>query len=239
MRYTASALAAASRPVVLTIGRASDRRGLRRLSRWWVRRFRTWEAKPLSVPQMLTLQASREPVAYVVALAVVLRAVLPRRWWYRVTGDPVALILQLGTPVAAGGYGQPEIMAKVLSALVTVPGDPADKSKDTDDPYAALRRAQREHVYGKQQAAAGVSLAHAALVVRAAYGDAWYWNPARWATSDGYAPFALAYLEYLGLDALTARETLAIAHGTTLPQARNASRELEKLRKQAYPVEVS
>ena len=93
MRYTASALAAASRPVVLTIGRASDRRGLRRLSRWWVRRFRTWTAKPISVPQMLTLQASREPVAYVVALAIVLFAVAVltfflARYWAFASREP-------------------------------------------------------------------------------------------------------------------------------------------------------
>ena len=225
MRYTAATLSAAARPVVLTIGRVSDRRAWRWLSRWWVRHCRTWHAKPLSVPQMLTLQAAgRDPLQYVLALVPVLRDVLPFRWWYRVVGDPVRLLLAL----------PPTLLQAVLKALVTVPGTDRDVSQE-EDPVKALQRAQREAVYGAK-ADAGVSLAVAALSVRAAYGDGWYYNPRRWPTSDGYVPFAVALVEHAGVQALEVRRRLEVADGYTLAHGKPAQRkQMEKL---AYPQEV-
>lgn len=224
MRYTAAALAAATRPVVLTIGRASDRRGLRRLSHWWITRCRTWQAKPLSVPQMLALQAAgKDPVGYFLALVPVLREVLPWRWWYRVVGDPVRLILRLPA----------DLLPLVLKALVTVPGTDRDVSKESE--IELIRRAQRRAVHGEHEGH-GVSLAAAALSVRAAYGDAWYWNPKRWATSDGYVPFAVALVEYAGVQALEVRRRLEVADGWTIAHGKPAQRkQMERL---AYPQEV-
>ena len=228
MRYTASALSAATRPVTITIGRASDRRGWRWLSRWWIRFARTWTAKPLSVPQMLTLQAAgKDPLAYVIALESILRAVFPPRWRYRLVGDPVRLLLSL--PV--------DLLPLVLKALVTVPGSDRDISQEDEDPVAALMRNQREAVRGKA-AGGGVSLAIAALSVRAAYGDGWYWNPARWGTSDGYAPFAVALVEYAGVQTLDIRQRLAVADGFSLSHAKDPQRVRKQLETMAYPQEV-
>ena len=180
---------------------------------------------------MLALQAahSRSAVEYVVELAVILRQCFPRRWWHRVTGDPVALILALGASA-------PDLQAKVLARLVRVPGSDADESKRAEDPIEAIRMAQRRAVYGEQGAKGPqTSLALAALTVRSAYGDAWYWNPARWGTADGYAPFAVCLLEYAGLQALEARRRLEVADGFALAHAKDPRRVRQQLEKIAYP----
>jgi hypothetical protein len=221
VRYTAAALTAAARPVVLTIGRA----GTRWWSRRWVQHARTWQAHPLSVPQMLALQAAqRDPVQYLLTLLPILRAVLPRRWWYRLVGDPVRMILRLPEP----------LIRKVLQALVTVPNTDRDVSQETDD-VELIRRAQRAAVHGDTPDG-GVSLAVAALSVRAAYGDVWYYNPQRWPTSDGYVPFAVALIEFAGIQALDVRRRLEVADGYALAHAK--PHEKERMHRLAYPQEV-
>lgn len=228
MRYTAAALTAASRPVVLTIGRAADRRPWRWLSRWWIRTCRTWVAKPISTPQMLALQAARQdPIAYLLALTPVLRAVLPWRWWYRWVGDPVALILRL----------PPELMTRVLAALVAVPTLGVDATRE-DDVVEQIRRQQRAAVFGRQdQRVTGPSLASAAMTVRAAYGDSWYYNPERWPTADGYVPFALAWLEFVGVQSLEARRRLEVADGYAMANAKDPRRIRQQFEQVAYPAD--
>ena len=183
---------------------------------------------------MLAMQAAfrKSPVHYVVALALVLRSVFPRRWWHRFTGDPVALIIELG-------HVAPALQEKVLARLVTVPGAMQNEATVSDDPNEALRRAQRLAVYGREDGpTARGSLATAALVVRSAYGDGWYWNPARWQTADGYAPFAVCLLEYAGLQALEARRRLEIADGFALSHAKDPKRVRAQLEKMAYPSDM-
>lgn len=233
MRYAAAALQQAASPVVFSIGGASARRGFRRLSRWWVQRYRTWRARPISTEQMLALQAARrDPIRYVVTLAVTLRAILPHRWWYRLTGDPVALILRLGAVA-------PSLQTKVLQAFVTVPGSDRDQTVMDEDETEALRRWQRRAVYG-DEAARGPqpTLAIAALSVRCALGESWYYAPARWRTSDGYAPFAVTWLTFVGLQAIEARQQIALANGYAVANAKDPGRVLRQLEQMAYPQEV-
>jgi hypothetical protein len=176
---------------------------------------------------MLTLQASGgDLVAYFVALVPVLRAVLPYRWWYRFVGDPVRLILSL----------PPELTRKVLQALVTVPGGIRDISQDPDG-IEALRQMQRRAVYGDREPG-GVSLAVAALSVREKFGDAWYYNPDRWPTSDGYVPFAVALAEHAGAQALDVRRSLEVADGYGLAHAKNPRQARQQMQQLAYPSEV-
>ena len=221
MPYTAASLTDATSPVVLTIGDVADRRVLRWLSAWWLRHFRTWTAKPLSVPQMLRLQAARtDAVSYLVTLAFILRQVLPWHWWYRVTGDPVRLISRLPN----------DLLPIVLQALVTVPGSMKDESLPEESLIEQLRREQRELSYGRGGGRGQVTLATAALSVRHAFGDSWYWNPDRWPTSDGYVPFAVALTEFIGVQALEARRRLEVADGFSLSHStdRRARHQLEK-----------
>lgn len=181
---------------------------------------------------MLALQAAHThgAVFYVVTLASILRAVFPRRWWYRLTGDPVVMILALGQRA-------PELQALVLRRLVTAVGETRSRAVE-EDPVEIVRRAQRALVYGEEHAKPGISLAVAALTVRAAYGDAWYWNPQRWPTADGYAPFAVCLLEYAGLQALDARRRLEVADGYAIAHAKDPRRVREKLEKMAYPSDM-
>lgn len=234
MKYTAAAITEATRPVPIGIGRVSNRRGLRRLSRWWYRTCCVWTPKPLSTPQMLALQAAHAqgPVAYVSTLAAVLRAVLPWRWWYRFTGDPVRRWVQLGTV-------DPALQSRVLQRLLAVPGTDTNAAAVTDeDPVEAIRRAQRRAVYGTDDGGPRLSLALAALGVRAVYGEAWYWNPARWPTSDGYAPFGVALLEYAGLQTLDARRRLEVADGFALAHAKDPRRARQQIERLAYPSDL-
>ena len=174
---------------------------------------------------MLALQAAgRDPVRYLVTLYTILRAVLPRRWWYRVVGDPVRLILAL--PV--------DLLPRVLKSLVTVPNTDRDVSQELDE-IEVIRRQQRRTVHG-DDAQGGISLALAALSVRATYGDSWYYNPDRWPTSDGYVPFAVALIEHSGVQALEIRRRLEVADGFSLAHAK--PHEKTKMHKLAYPQEV-
>lgn len=232
MRYTARTLTAAHEGPVLRIGPSDatlrKNRSLRgRVRQWWVTRCRTWHPKPLSVPQMLTLQAvGADPVRYFFALVPILRDVLPMRWWYRVVGDPVRLILGLPEDVAK----------KMLKAIVTAPDSDRDVSRELDE-VEMIRAAQRRSVHG-EKTDSGVSLAVATMSVRAVYGDAWFWNPERWPTSDGYVPFAVALAEAAGVQALDVRRRIEVADGFSLAHAKDPRREREKLHQLAYPAEV-
>jgi len=229
MRYTAAALTAAARPVTVSIP-VAGRVGASWLGRWWTRRFRTWAARPISTPQMLALQAtSGDVLQYAVALAGVLRAVFPASRLQRLVSDPVRIILQLPA----------ELQRSVLQALVTVPGSGIDESRQSDDPIERARQAQRGAVHGAARArGAAPSLAIAALTVRAAFGESWYYAPQRWATVDGYAPFGVAWLEYVGLQALEARQRLAVADGYALANAKDVKAARLALQQAAYPTDL-
>ena len=82
----------------------------------------------------------------------------------------------------------------------------------------------------------GLSLAVAALSVRAVYGDTWYYHPQRWPTSDGFVPYARALVEHAGVQALELRRRLEIADGMSLSHAK--PHERERVHAMAYPQEV-
>lgn len=243
MQYSAATVTAATRPIVITLGRVVAARASRAqhpytwwlgalinaAHAWWLRHARTWTLHRISTPQMLSLQAvSRSPHLYLNHLGIVLRAVFPRRWRDRVLGDPVRRILTLPE----------DVRQHVLRELVTIPGSTVDHSREADDPLAAVREAQRRMVRGTASARHGApSLAVASLIVRAHFGESWYYDPRRWPTSDGYAPFALVWLELAGLEALGARRRLEIADGYALPHSKDLS-HLRRLREQALPREV-
>lgn len=204
-----------------------DRTWRGRLYAWWVIHCRTWYPKPLSVPQMLALQsAGSDHARYFFAFVPIMRAVLPRRWWHRVVGDPVRLILSL-----------PDDVAKiVLRAIVTAPNSDRDISRELDE-VEMIRQAQRRSVHG-DKVDSGVSLAVATMSVRAVYGDGWYYDPQRWPTSDGYVPFSVALAEAAGVQALEVRRRMEVADGFSLAHAKDPRREREKLHQLAYPAEV-
>lgn len=213
MQYGAVLVTQAMRPVVLTIGRS------------------TYTSRPISTPQMLALQAARvsgSMTARLETLVRVLREAFPQRWWRWRFRDPVLRILAL--PDA--------LRDKVIGALFQVPGSDLDRRED-ESPLEQMRRAQRMQVYGAAKAdGPAPTLATALAVVRAAYGDAWYWNPARWPTSDGYAPFAVTWVEYMGLQTVEARRRLERVESVQIALAKDSTKARRTLVDMAYPSEM-
>jgi hypothetical protein len=97
-------------------------------------------------------------------------------------------------------------------------------------------------VHGKEAARGPIpTLASALVVVRAAYGDAWYYAPERWKTADGYAPFKMVWAEYAGLQTLEARRRMEHADGVGLAMQndRHKSKQVrDSLLRAAYPGEA-
>lgn len=229
LRYTATALREAARPIPLTIGRASSRRGWRWVTAQWVRHVRTWVLPPLSCEQMLELQSTRHDLAkYLQTMERVLRALLPHRWWYRVTGDPVALVLRL----------PPALISIVLRELVTTPGTGLDGTQEDSDGLAELTRLQRRAAHGGDAEAGPVpTLAMAALACRTALGEAWYRSP-HWPTTDGTPPFGVVWVTFAGLEALRAQRVLERVDAHAVVHAKHPARRLRQLQQVAFPHEV-
>lgn len=64
-----------------------------------------------------------------------------------------------------------------------------------------------------------VSLDLAALHVEHAFGPAWYYNPARWPTRDGYAPLRHVWAAWLALECGWAIDRLNIVRAISITKA--------------------
>lgn len=209
LTYGASLITEAVRPVELTIGRT------------------TYVARPLSTPVMLALQAANASGSVArkeQALQLALRSAFPKRRWR----DPVARILKLPF----------DLQAVVIAALFKVPGSDQDRRQD-ETPLEKMRREQRTAVHGAHRKHGHTpTLAVALAVVRAAYGDTWYYNPDRWPTSDGYAPFAVTWCEYLGLQSVEMRRRLERADSVSLALAKDGAKARRQIMDAAFPTEL-
>lgn len=63
-----------------------------------------------------------------------------------------------------------------------------------------------------------VELGLAARQCELYYGASWYWNPARWGTSDGYVPFGILWDAWRTLQSLTAWQRLQTMQAFILAQ---------------------
>lgn len=213
LTYGAGLIVEALRPVVLTIGRSA------------------YVARPLSTPVMLAMQAVHggSDVEKGAALVMALRAAFPRAPWYRRwRPDPVRQILTL--PLDLQGH--------VLAALFKAPGSDRDRRAD-ESPLEKMRREQRAAVHGTARQHGHVpTLAVALAVVRAAYGDQWYYNPDRWPTADGYAPFAVTWVEYMALQTVEMRRRLERADSVSLALAKDGAKARRSIMDAAFPTEM-
>lgn len=55
-----------------------------------------------------------------------------------------------------------------------------------------------------------MTLALAVLQCERFYGTGWYFNPARWTTVDGYAPWAVVWIAWRAMHAVSASERLSM-----------------------------
>ena len=182
---------------------------------------RTYWAQPVSAALLLRLlPALRVPKTADAALTELLRAAFgPRRWIH----DPVRAVLSLPKGLLAG----------TLDRVLAVPGHEVDASLD---PEAALIAAHRRLAH-PVESTMGPSLALAALTCEVRLGAAWYFNPDRWPTSDGYAPMATVWTTYGGLMALDAGAQLSAANAARLAAStdKGVERAYRALQKAAYP----
>ncbi len=201
----------AARPFPLEIGRA------------------VFVARPVSVPVVLQAMADaadRSVAGVLASRARLLAAAFPRAPWWCPWRDAHRAIARLDEPT----------QQRIFSRILRVPHDHAP-SVVSEDPYAELRRQQR--ALSRPSAAPGgrsATLLLAALTCRARFGESWYFNPDRWPTHDGYVPHAVAWVEYLGVTALEAREKLAAfdARRLQLP-TRDQQTELDRVLATAFP----
>ena len=187
---------------------------------------RTHWARPLSAAFVLrVVPQMTDPTTAPVAVLAALRAAFPRgRWWQR---DPLRAIVRL----------TPNVQAMIVQALFAVPGI---TTPEEQDPEAALIAAHRK-LAGGDKAQHAPTLAIAALTCEARMGAAWYYDPRRWPTADGYAPLATVWTTYTGLAALDARQRLEMAQAVSLANAHGptVSREWEKITAAAFPPDPS
>jgi hypothetical protein len=247
MRYGAALIVEAERPGSFGLGRfgigtprAREHARRWRRGRWtlevgrvgwrvWAELLVTYEARPVSTPTMLRVQAATgggDLVAQLVAIAGLLRAAFPRApWWRRwLVGDPARAILALPA----------DAQRQILDALFRIPGTGA--SAVEEDPYAAIRAAQRAASRPTTSKLAP-TLATALAYVEAHYGAGWYFNPARWGTADGYAPFTAVWVAHAALETVAARRQLEGFAVQGYTAAKDPRREHERTLRAAFPGE--
>lgn len=186
---------------------------------------RTYLARPLSAVTVLALvprmanDATRGE-----AVGAALRAAFPAPRW-RWQPDAVRALRDV----------DPAIQARVVQQLFTIPGHATEAE---ENPLAALIAEHRALVQPVNKSN-GPTLAIAALTCEVKLGAAWYYNPSRWATVDGYAPMAAVWAAYVGLSALAAQDRLAMASAMQLAQAHGpkVANEWRKLEAAAFPAD--
>jgi hypothetical protein len=185
-------------------------------------------ARPVSVPVMLEVlraAASTDVGQILQAEQRLLRAAFPRpRFGWR---DPVRALVRL--PIA--------IRQAVIARLMRVPHDVPIET-DAQDPLAATRAWQRAAVRPAVASGPRPTLLLAAQACRAVFGEGWYYAPGRWQTTDGYVPHDVAWIEFMGLAALEARQQLVHVHAHAVAHAgKQARRSLDALVRAAYPLD--
>jgi len=184
-------------------------------------------ARPVSVPVMLAVlsaSASGDIARMVQAEILLLRAAFPRpRFAWR---DPVRAALALPH----------DLRRAIIHRLARIPADPPPD--ESDDPLAATRAWQRAAVRPAVPTGPRPTLLLAAQACRAAYGESWYFDPARWQTTDGYVPHDVCWIEYAGLAALEARAQLLHVHAHAVAHSgKGVRRAVDALLREAFPLD--
>lgn len=55
------------------------------------------------------------------------------------------------------------------------------------------------------------------------YGASWYFNPVRWRTVDGYAPWGVVWIAWRGMQAVSALERLSMIRAISIAMATGES----------------
>lgn len=88
-----------------------------------------------------------------------------------------------------------------------------------------------------------MSLGLACAQCEAFWGASWYFNPARWATVDGFVPFQVLWDAWRTMQSVTAWQRLQTMHAVALAQpvsegaVTERQRLLDQEQRQAFPQE--
>ena len=163
----------------------------------------TYQGKPLSAEAVRRFQqrlADGEPEER--ALAWLLRRSFPLRWSNLWRGDPVRQLL-----------ADPQRGVKVQEFLAL----PATKAApQVEDEWDRLRAFNRDPV---AEPGKPVELDRVCRLTEAVLGSDWYFNPARWTTWDGYAPWDEVWRAWGTLQMRLALERLSVVRAIGITKA--------------------
>ncbi len=194
---------------------------------------RTYWPRPLSVRTVLRVEAAMHQPGAVDRAAAIAQALTeafpPPTGWQRLRWSPPARLLRRLDEASLG-----LVLRAVLYGPTRAPAVTAD---EPDDAYAQLkRRHQQMQTPGQQRA---ISLAVIVATLREAYGEAWYYDAARYDTADGYVDVRSAMADFEGY--LTVLAGRKLDHATTFRLARaddaNWRTVTAQLAQQAFPEE--
>jgi hypothetical protein len=197
----------------------------------------TYWPRPLSVRTVLAVEAEvvhPDPLRrLVVALRAIREAFPPPRGWRRFTwSNPERTILQ-----DLDEANQTKVLRAILygppSKALAVP------KSEPEDLYEKMRRKHLQMVSATPDGLRPVSLAVMVATLRATFGDAWYWNPERYDTVDGYVDARTVMADYEAAMAVQAARQLEAAKTAVATRAsahdwQDFTRELIE---RAYPLE--
>lgn len=89
-----------------------------------------------------------------------------------------------------------------------------------------------------------MSLGLACVQCQVVLGASWYWNPARWGTSDGVVPFPILWDTWRAMQSVVAWQQLhqmqAVAMAQPVSEERMADRQriVDRVMQDAFPQEV-
>lgn len=122
-------------------------------------------------------RAGSDEAAGVVALTTLLRKSFPLQWRYLWAGDPVRRFLR--------HPGR----AVLLKGFLTVEPEKVEPAREPDE----WDRLEAMQTVKDPSGGQTVTLDTVCRLTELTMGAAWYWNPARWDTWDGYAPYDVVW----------------------------------------------
>ena len=139
-----------------------------------------------------------------VVLERLLRKAFPLRWRYLWIGDPVRR------------WARHPGRNQLLKAFLTLP---AEKVEPTREPDEWDRLEAMQTVPDPSGGGQVVTLETVCRLTELTMGAAWYWNPARWDTWDGYAPYDVVWRAWRTIQQERAFQRLNLVRATTIAQA--------------------
>ena len=135
-------------------------------------------------------------------LGRLMRKAFPLRWVFLWSGDPVRLFLR-----------HPQRNA-LLAAFLTVPSEVVEPPREPDE-WDKLEAMQRVEDVGGPQ----VTLDTVCRVTEQGMGSGWYYNPERWPTWDGYAPYDVVWRAWTTIRQVRAFDRLGMMRAIGVSKA--------------------